>query len=248
MSKGRDESAVVDGKTASRLAATLFVPSYCTPLLTADMLYTAFESGKYNRCKFVLLLDRSDKFLTAYTDIVKELNKKNDPDDSDDLDDLSCSVGYFIFDGTPYAGKVNRLSAMVNSRSVCVVTSKSLPWHSAGLANCIDTELDKFPQPMRVLVDEYMRCPIVTLPLVERLGYLFHPLCFGKRDAEVWLRNVADRLGVLQVADGLMTVESKADGEEVIGWVHEDDVQWSINSLNEILDLEVERLSEYIVS
>lgn len=225
-----------DESTKTMDVCTFLIPSFATPLLVSETLYTAKESNKYDRCGFVLLLDRSDKALQVYVDLVKALHEDG------------FKVGYIIFDGTPYCGKVNRLSAMVNSRTVCVLGNKAILWEGEKqIAEYIEEHLAKMPQPMQVILPKNGESPIVSLPLVERLGYLYHPICFGKYDSEMWIKQLAIRLGIAQVAEGLSCLSSIAGGSDTIGGVSKEDAKWSMSVLNEILDAEVKRLGEYIL-
>ena len=73
------------------------LPTYKTPLLTSNLLHTAHSCGCYADCLFVLLLDSRDPSLLVYKEMIDIVREKG------------LSAGYFIFDGTPYCGKINRV-------------------------------------------------------------------------------------------------------------------------------------------
>ena len=94
----RSENA---GEGAPTSAVAFLIPTYKTPRLTADLLSAALACGKYDGCVFVLLLSLDDPNLLSYKTLVENVREKG------------LSAGYFIFDGTPYCGMINRVAPIV---------------------------------------------------------------------------------------------------------------------------------------
>lgn len=227
------ESAQVD----ARAVITFILPSYKTPLLVSELLNTAQESGKYDRCDFVLLLDINDPTLKVYHTVVANLAKKG------------MVIGCVVYDGTPYAGMINRYAIMADSHSFCVIDAKHMPMCGEGtIADHVEKWLQSSMEPMRVaMFGDAKQYPVVTPVLTDRLGYMFHPLALGRKEAECWLMKLAQNLNVLSSIPDVMVIESKTDGAEIIGVSDKELQDWVEDTLDTYLDLEVDRLSDYIL-
>ena len=228
----------VNGKTENRPVVAFLVPTYKTPLLTSDMFSAALASGKFKDCTFILLLDLEDPNLLTYKTLVENVREKG----------LDC--GYFVFDGTPYPGMINRIAPIIVADCICVIDSTHLPIPNGecGMAETLRGWLAASIQNMRVgifISDGFY--PVVTRKLVDRLGYLFHPICYGRTEAEHWLLRLSSEIGVLDMIPDCKIIESSADGIEIIGLSDEDDVRWANETLEQILADETDRLSAYIV-
>jgi len=228
----------VDGKTVSRPVVAFLVPAYKTPLLTSDMLSAALSSGKFKDCAFVLLLDLEDPNLLTYKTIAENVREKG----------LNC--GYFVFDGTPYAGMINRVAPIINADCLCVIDSTHLPMPNGepGMAEVLRKWLGSSIQIMRVgiFIDEGFY-PVVTRKLVDRLGYLFHPICYGRSEAEHWLLRLSSEIGIMDMIPDCKIIESLADGVELAGTSDENDAGWANETLAQILEDETDRLSGYLI-
>ena len=219
-------------------AVAFLVPTYKTPRLTADLLSAALACGKYDGCTFVLLLSLEDPNLLSYKTLVENVRMKG------------LSAGYFIFDGTPYCGMVNRIAPIVSADCVCVIDGSHLPFieGDAQFAEYVRKWLALSPEPMRLgtfIAEGFY--PLVTRKLVDRLGYMFHPLCYGRIEAENWLLSLAGGLGLLSEIPGGGVIESSADGAEIIGVSREADAQWVDGTLEQTLADETDRLAAYLV-
>ncbi|OQA04705.1 MAG: hypothetical protein BWY66_02916 [bacterium ADurb.Bin374] len=231
----RSENA---GEGAPTSAVAFLIPTYKTPRLTADLLSAALACGKYDGCVFVLLLSLDDPNLLSYKTLVDNVREKG------------LSAGYFIFDGTPYCGMINRVAPIVPADCLCVLDSTHLPFVDGdeSFAENVRKWLASSPEPMRVgafTAEGFY--PLVTRKLADRLGYLFHPLCYGRIEAENWLLSVAGDLGLLSTIPGGGIIESSADGVEIIGTSVETDSRWVDDTLAQTLDDETERLAAYLV-
>ena len=225
-----------DGKPSEKPAVAFLIPTYKTPYLTADLLGAAQSCGKFADCTFVLLLDADDPNLLAYRALVENVRANG------------LSAGFFIFDGTPYCGKINRVAPLVSSPCLCVLDSTHLPMTDLPFAEAVRKWLAASAEPMRVgTVGDDGSYPIVTRKLVERLGYMFHPLCYGRVEAEGWLLSVADALGVISPIPGGSVAQSSADGVEITGASDQEDAEWAEETLAQTLGDEVERLAGYLV-
>ena len=227
-----------DGKTASQPVLAFLVPTYKTPLLTADLFSAALSSGKFVGCPFVLLLQAEDHNLLAYKSIVENFRERG----------LTC--GYFVFDGTPYAGMINRVAPIINADCLCVIDSTHLPMPNGAstMVEIVSKWLAMSLQQMRVgtfTSDGFY--PLVTRKFVDRLGYLFHPLCYGRSEAEHWLLKLSSEIGTLSEIADCKIIESSADGVEILGVSDESDASWAIETLEQTLADETDRLSEYVV-
>jgi hypothetical protein len=206
--------------------------------MTSDILYTILESEKFDRCQFALLLDRTDKSLNVYQMLVKTLVEKG------------LNIGYFIFDGTPYCGKVNRVAPIVNSLSVCVIDNTHIPFPEEEICiyDAIDDWLCAGIEPMRIGVFETMgHYPVVSKKLIERLGYMFHPICYGREAAECWLLSLGSKLEMVSMIEGCKLIKSPSKTIEFEGLSTQEDDSWAKAILTEVLDEEVSRLSKYLV-
>lgn len=228
----------LEKKAIDHNAVAFLIPVRKTPLLTSDLLHTALETGVYDGCSFVLLLDNDDPYLLAYKELVESMRKKG------------LDAGYFIFDGTPYCGKINRVAPIVSADFVCVIDSTHLPMISSGkkVSEAVQEWAKTSLQEMKVgSFGEDGFYPLVSRKLVDRLGYLFHPLCYGRIEAENWLLLIASRLEIgTQIPDGTV-IESNADGVEIVGVSDEEDANWVDETLGQIVDDEAERLEQYLI-
>ena len=227
-----------DGPSPTERAALAFLlPTYKTPMLTADLLHAASGFGDYGDLPFVLLLNANDPFILTYREVVEAQRQKG----------LNC--GYMIFDGTPYCGMVNRAAPIVNADHICVLDSTHLPRITdQPFAEGISRWVRSSVQPMRVgrFTDDGFY-PVVSRKLIERLGYMFHPLCYGRTEAEAWLLSISAGIGVQSAIEGGKLIESRADGVEILGVSEEDDARWVEQTLDQTLDDEIERLDEYVL-
>lgn len=214
------------------------VPSYKTPLLTSDLLHAANESGAYQGCLFALLLQVSDPHLLIYKTLVDTLRSKG------------MKVGFFVFDGTPYCGMVNRVVPIIEALSFCVLDGSHLPMVDSGgsIAEVVSRWLCASREPMRVgMFCEGGFYPVVTQKLTDRLGYMFHPLCVGRTEAENWLLSLADETGILERIEGCRIMESKTDAVEIVGTSTEEDVRWVGETLGQTLEDVRESLENHLV-
>lgn len=225
--------------SVERDAIAFLLPSYKTPLLASELLHAAASSSTFSGSAFALLLDASDPYLGVYMGVVKAVREKG------------LKVGYFVFDGTPYCGTVNRVAPIVNAETVCVLDNRHLPQINAddpNVAVAVRSWLAASPQQMRVgTFTEDGFFPVVTQKLVDRLGYMFHPLCYGRLEAENWLLAVGERLGIVSAIPGGSVFESPADTVEICGVSDENDIRWVDETLLQALDDVAERLDAYIV-
>ena len=141
------------------------------------------------------------------------------------------------------------MAPILVTECLCVLDSTHLPiTKEGGIADAIRTWLESSPESMRVgTFSKEGFYPVVTRKFVDRLGYMFHPLAYGRIDAEDWLLSVASSLGTLSTIDNCTLIRSKADGIEIIGDVDEDDAKWVGETLAQTLDEEVGRLETYLV-
>ena len=207
------------------------------PLLTGELLHTAAHSGEFSGCRFVLLLEMSDPNFLAYKGLVDSVRAKG------------LKAGYFVFDGTPYCGQINRVAPIVDTECLCVLDSRHLTLADGGdVCAKVSAWLEASPERMRVgtFIDD--GCfPVVTRKLVDRLGYMFHPLCTGRDEAENWLLSLGARLGVLSAIPGGKIVRSQTDGIEIVGSSDPDEARWVDETLSQLLEDEAERLGEYLI-
>lgn len=225
-----------DGSLAGKPVVAFLIPTYKTPYLTADLLSAAKACGKFADCTFILLLEAEDPNLLAYRALVENVRAGG------------LSAGFFVFDGTPYCGKINRVAPLVSAPCLCVLDSTHLPMTDLPFAEVVRKWLAASAEPMRVgTVCEDGSYPIVTRKFVDRLGYMFHPLCYGRVEAEGWLLSLADALGVMSPIPDGSVVQSSADGVEIAGVSDKDDAEWAEETLAQTLGDEVERLAEYLV-
>lgn len=233
-------------KTAASSVIAFLLPCYKTPLLTSDLLHTAKQSEQYDkRCKFVLLLDRYDPFQEDYRKLVDAMYAEG------------MNIGSFTFNGALYNAKVNRLATIIDATTVCCIDSKHLPYSTSSLGNfadCIVAWLSSSLDAMRVGVlsevasdNAFCRFPVVTRAFIDRLGYLYHPLCRSAISAEWWIEMLAKELGILSLIPNAGAVESNTEGVEILGVSSEEDTEWSIQTLQQTLSDETEALSEYLL-
>ena len=226
-----------DGSQNPRSVISFLIPTK-TPLLTSNLLYAAKETGQFVDTSFVLLLSREDPHLLAYREIVDKLRESG------------MDVGYFIFDGTPYAGMVNRVAPILSTEYVCVIDNTHMPMTSDG--RTIGTVLAEWskqsPQIMEVGTwqNEAMY-PVVSRKLIDRLGYMFHPLCYGRDEAENWLILIATSIGVLREIPGTKLIEAKVDTIDTIGMSDADDADWAEETLLQTLDDVADHLTYHLV-
>ena len=224
-----------------RNVVAFLLPSYKTPLLASELLHGAATiAPTFAGCAFVLLLDTADPNLPVYFDLTKTVREKG------------LAVGYIVFDGAPYCGCINRVAPIVAADCICVLDNKHLPQIAAdveggNVAAAISAWLKRSPQRMQVgTFTEDGFFPVVTQKFVERLGYMFHPLCCGRLEAENWLLSVAGSLGVLSTIPGGSLIESPAETVEICGASTADDMNWVDETLAQTLDEVVERLDGYL--
>lgn len=227
-----------DGKAiATRSPICFLLPAFKTPLLTSDLLHAANESGLFQGCPFALLLEASDPHLLTYRTTVERLREDG------------MTLGFFIFDGTPYCGAVNRVAPIIDAEAFCVIDGRHMPFTDGKkMADAVVEWLASSAEPMRVgSFTEDGAYPVVTRKLIDRLGYMFHPLAKGRIEAENWLLSLGTALGVRSIVPGCRIVESQADAVEIIGSSDEEDIRWTDATLEQILDDECERLEKYLV-
>lgn len=224
-----------------RNAVAFLLPSYKTPLLASELLHAAAAiAPTFAGCSFVLLLDAADPNLPVYFDLVKNVREKG------------LTVGYIVFDGAPYCGCINRVAPIVAADTVCVLDNKHLPTISPEVeggivAAAVRAWLKRSPQQMQVgTFSEDGFFPVVTQKLIERLGYMFHPICNGRLEAENWLLSVSGSLGVLSTIPGGTLIESPAETVEICGASDGDDMNWVDETLAQTLDEVVGRLDGYL--
>jgi hypothetical protein len=214
------------------------IPTYKTPYLTSDLLSAALACGKFVGCTFVLLLDKEDPHILTYKTLVENVREKG------------LSAGFFVFDGTPYCGKINRVAPIVSAECLCVLDSRHLPMIDgvASFAEGVRSWLALSPEPMRVgTFTEECFFPLVTRKLVDRLGYMFHPLSYGRVEAENWLLTLSSAVGILSSVAGGKIIESSADGVEIVGTSDPEDSRWVDEILDQTVDEEAERLTGYLL-
>lgn len=226
---------------SERNAVAFLLPSYKTPLLASELLHAAASvASTFVGCSFVLLLDSSDTNLPVYFELVKDVRAKG------------LTVGYIVFDGAPYCGCINRVAPIVAADTVCVLDNKHLPSiakdvEGGNVAAAIRAWLKRSPQQMQVgTFTEDGFFPVVTQKLIERLGYMFHPLCYGRLEAENWILSVAESLDVLSPIPGGSIIESPAETIEFCGSSSAADMDWVADTLAQTLDEVVERLDGYL--
>lgn len=215
------------------------LPCYKTPLLASNLLHMAHDSGRYVGCAFILLLDAHDPFLLLYKELVDILTEKG------------MTVGYCITDGAPYCGKINRIASIVNADSVCVIDNLHIPTSNddTPFVDKIDAWLKSHPEPMKIgIFNEEGFYIVVTKKLIERLGYMFHPLCYGRYEAEQHLLSLGDKLDIITAIEGCVVLESKNDGAEIEGFSSDEDAQWAAQTLEQTIEEETERLSDYLLN
>lgn len=225
----------------SRLPIVFLLPCWKTPLLTSSLLYTALETGKHKHCGFVLLLDANDPFLLLYRDLTDVLAGKG------------MRIGYAITDGTPYCGKINRIAPVIDADTVCVIDSTHLPV-------CTEDDMDtgdkirswfaSSPEPMRVGVfTEDCVYPVISRKLIDRMGYAFHPLAFGRIEAERYISALSSHLGVQSRIDGCIVMEGKdRDGVEIEGVSDKEYADWVTQVLTQTIEDEAGRIGMYLLA
>jgi len=219
---------------------TFLLPCYNTPILSSDFLYTVLESKQFDRCAFALLLQTGDPNLGVYKELARSIREKG------------LDVGYFVFDGTPYCGMINRVAPIINTHTLCVLNNQHFP-HCSGdeivdVAGAIESWLMQSLEPMRVGVfDKVGNYPVVTKQLVERLGYMFHPLCFGREEAERWLLVLAERLKIIGMIPYCQMLQSSAETFDPGGFSTEEELVWIMQILMQIADDETKRLEKYLL-
>lgn len=210
------------------------LPCNGTPILTSDLLYTVLETKQFGGCHFVLLLDIEDVCVGIYKELVENLRERG------------MNVGYLVFDGTPYCGKINKAAAIINSLSFCVLDNNHMVIPNAGLdfAELIKKWQTNIVEPMYIgCFEEKGQYPVVSRKFTDRLGYMFHPICFGKEEAECWLTSLATHLEIVYKIPDCIIIEAPSKTIDIHGVSFEEDTKWSKSVLSNILDDEVERLS-----
>jgi len=222
-------------------AVTFLLPCYDTPLLTSDFLYGANQLGCFVDTPFVLLLELRDPRLNVYKEMVNNLIKKG------------MNVGYLIFDGTPYCGKINRVAHILNTKAICVLDNTHLPMPMCDKPEPKVTEeialwQQSILEPMTIGVfDEMGNYPVISKKLIERLGYMFHPLSYGRESAENWLCSLGNELGLISRIPDFQIMASKTKEIEIAGQSLAEDKRWVEGILGQIFDEEKERINRYMV-
>jgi len=229
-----------NGSTLEQSTITFLIPCFNTPLMTSDLLYTALDSKLFTGCQFALLLQASDPRVETYKELVVTIREKG------------LDIGYFIFDGTPYCGMINRVAPILNTRSVCVLNNQHFPWYTGkdgiGIAGAVEQWLSKAVEPMGVGVfDAQGNHPVVTKHFIERLGYMFHPLCTGREEAERWLLTLAEKLAIIGNIPDCKLIASRAETVDLLGFSTEEEMVWVLQVLTQLTDDEVERIGTYLV-
>ena len=238
-----DASAAKSGETEggpgqTRSAVAFLIPTFKTPYLTSDLLATAHSCGTFGKCAFILLLLKEDPFLLTYRETVENLRAKG------------LNVGFIVIDGTSYAGMVNRIAPLVDADCVCVIDSRHLPAvkDNGDVGEAVTKFMAESAQQMQVATfTEAGFFPVVTQKFIERLGYMFHPLAYGRLEAENWLLNLSTELGILRQMPDCTILESSADGVEIIGVGDPSDTRWVDETLEQALEDEVARLDSYLL-
>ena len=229
------QNTEVHTSAPNRARVAFLLPTYKTPSMTAELLYAANGAGLYADCPFVLLLDRSDPAIGAYTACVENLREGG------------MSVGYITSDGVPYAGMINRVAHLIEADSLCVIDNKHLPVTEGPVVEVVSEWLSSMYVPMGLAVFGEAPCyPVVTQKLIERLGYMFHPLCEGRAEAERWLISVATKAGVACRLSGRV-MESKVDGVEILGYSSNDSFKWTVDVLSHVVDDVAAHIRHHVV-
>lgn len=220
-----------------RPCLAFLLPTYKSPAMCAELLCTAHTSGLYGGCSFILLLDRYDNALASYKACVENLHKEG------------MDVGYIVSDGVSYPGMVNRVAHIIDADCICVIDSKHIPMPKNGtMEEAIKSWLSCSVEPMRLGVfGEQTAYPVLTQKLVERLGYVFHPLFNGRKGAELWTVTLAANVGVATSIPECIVIESGADGVEILGHSDSKADKWAMGVLEGSLVTECARLSDHVV-
>lgn len=221
---------------------TFLIPCYNTPLLTSDLLYGALQTKSFDGCAFALLLELSDPAVFVYKELVENVRKKG------------LNVGYMIYDGTRYCGKVNRASPIINTLTLCVLDNSHLPiaFEKDGKdvvpmkARILEWHNATGPEPMKIgAFDESGSYPVVTKKIVERLGYLYHPLAFGRVEAENWLIRVGETTKLISKIGNCGFIESPSKTLEYDGLSDKEDIAWVTGTLEMTLADTVEHIERH---
>jgi hypothetical protein len=219
---------------------TFLLPCYNTPILSSDFLHTVLETKQFDRCAFALLLQNDDPNLGVYKELTRSIREKG------------LDAGYFVFDGTPYCGMINRVAPIINTHSLCVLNNQHFPYCTGApiidIAGAIESWLKQSLEPMRVGVfDKLGNYPVVTKQLIERLGYMFHPLCFGREEAERWLLILAERLKIIGMIPNCRILQSNVETLDISGFSTEEESSWVLKTLMQMTDDETQRLEKYLL-
>lgn len=224
---------------------TLLIPTIGCVEEVADLLYTCEDMPCYNNDKksqIVLLLDRYDECLAGYIKLTELMIRRG-----------KLKVGYILFEGCSYTAMVNRAALMVASRTFCVGDCLTVPVgkDSRKISDIIsDWRLNIKGEDGKALKggckvgvfkeSEDTELPVVTKEAVERLGYLFNPICRGRKDAEIWITTLAGKAKRLCEIDGMVGIKNTnvQIDEDPISSVTDEDVKWSTAVLSVLLDEE----------
>lgn len=214
------------------------LPTYRTPLLTSELLYTAVEMGLYKDCMFAVLLETSDPDIQYYMRMIKSLNERG------------LHVTYMLTTGMSYTAPINRLAMTVDTDALCVIDSFHLPYVSnMSMAEAVKKWLESSPQVMKLGLfgEDLYEYPIISTPMIDIVGYMFHPLAIGRKEAERWMVQLASGIKVASTFPKSSVLESKTDGIEIVGYSSDNDQRWVGSVLNDVYGSEVERLSGFLL-
>jgi hypothetical protein len=218
---------------------TFLIPCFNTPLLTSDLLYAVIESKQFEDCAVVLLLELSDRHLEVYKELVANVRNRG------------LNAGYLVSDGTPYAGKINRAALMIDSAAFCVLDNHMMvasATETGTVRNSVIEWLQSSPEPMKVGVfDQNCVFPVVSKLFTERLGYLYHPLCYGRVEAERWVISLAHDLEILSTIEGCTLLVSPSKNVDPEPFSTEADREWALQTLEQIRADEVDRLADRLI-
>ena len=229
----------MERKKIQRDICAFLIPVYRTPLITSEMIFTlAKMKDKYLKCSFVIITDNSDKYMNAYPYIVRNARK------------MGLNVGYYIVDGCLYPAKINNLATIVSADFVCAVDSSHIPYptNDKPIAETIASWASGINGLMRIgYMGDTASYPVVGKKFIERVGYLYHPICRGRMDAENWINALGNKLGLTSKIPDCAIIQSKEDVSEFDGYSTEEDIAWSGSVLSNVLDEESEELSQRLV-
>ena len=215
------------------------IPVHGTPLITSEMMFTVAKmKDRYQKCSFIIIADNDDKFMNVYPYIVRNARK------------MGLNAGYYIVDGCLYTAKINNLAMLVSSDFVCALDSSHIPYPTGEkpMADVIASWAVGINGLMRVgHMGDTNSYPVVGKKLIERTGYLYHPLCRGRVDSENWINSLGGKLGLVSKIPDCAIIQSKEDVSEFDGYSTDEDIQWSEEVLSNVLEEDSEELSKRLV-